>query len=483
MFHKLFRSIVAIGAGISLLILASGGLHAADQNNQHFWTEVPVASEAPKAQTMPDFVDLASKLSPAVVNISTDEEEAPEEGAQPHLFEEFPGPHHDKSLGSGFIISKDGYILTNDHVVENPGKITVTTQDGRNYIAKLIGHDSKTDVALLKIQPKHDLAIAPLGDSDNVRVGEWVMAIGNPFGFDHSVTVGVVSAKGRFIPSTQGHDSFGEYIQTDASINPGNSGGPLIDQRGEVVGVNAAIYTRTGQNMGIGFAIPVNMVKDELPQLRTAGKVVRGWLGVFIQRMTPDLAEAYGLTEEKGALVSKVVPGGPAKVAGVKNGDLIVAYDNRPVLDSRELPMMVSRTPLGHTVTIKIIRDKHEMELPVTITESHETELASAENPEKSEPGAASPYGLHVKDLSPDLARELGLEGATGVMISSVQPGSRADKAGLRARDVILEVNQKSVKDVTAYQEAIKSTSKGKPVLLFVRRGDDTIYIALKPEA
>jgi serine protease Do len=506
MAHKFFRSIASIGAailiasGAGILTIESSGADAVAAENAsstRFWSEISDSGHIAKAQTMPDFVDLAAKLSPAVVNISTDEPDEPSESTEPQMpegiepprgheesphshgpFEEFGGPQRPKALGSGFIITKDGYILTNEHVVENPGKVTVTTQDGRNYVAKIIGHDDKSDIALLKIDTKHDLAVAPLGNSDDLRVGEWVMAIGNPFGFDHSVTVGIVSAKGRFIPG-----NYENFIQTDASINPGNSGGPLIDTRGDVVGVNCAIYTHTGSSMGIGFAVPIDLVKEELTQLKTSGKVVRGWLGVYIQKMTPELAESLGLADSRGALVAKVLDDGPAKLAGVKRGDVIVSFDNQPIGDSRELPLMVGRTELGHKGMLKVIRDKQAIELPVTITESHETELAAAENPEKPEVGALSPYGLRVKDLSPELAKELGIEVPEGVVISSVQPGSRADEAGLRPRDVILEVNRETVKNVDSYQSAIKTGAKGKIVLLLVKRGENTIYVALKPSA
>ncbi len=461
----------------------------------HFWTEQADPAHAAKAQSMPDFVELAAKLSPAVVNISTDEPDEPAEGAEqspedsphgdpadPHShspFEEFGGPQHSKALGSGFIITKDGYILTNEHVVENPGTVTVTLQDGHNYVAKIVGHDEKSDIALLKIDVKHDLAVAPLGNSDDLRVGEWVMAIGNPFGFDHSVTAGIVSAKGRFIPG-----NYEDFIQTDASINPGNSGGPLIDLRGNVIGVNCAIYTHTGSSMGIGFAVPIDLVKEELPQLKSSGKVVRGWLGVYIQKVTPELAESLGLADSRGALVAKVLEDGPAKAAGVKRGDVIVAFDNQPVDDSRELPLLVGRSDLGHKGVLKVIRDKQTIDLPVTITESREPEIvASEEKSEKPDLGAVSPFGLHVKDLSPDLAKELGVDSPSGVVISSVQPGSRADEAGLRARDVILEVNRAAVKNVDAYQTALKTSAAGKIVLLLVRRGDATIYVTVKPEA
>jgi serine protease Do len=498
MTHKFSRPIVFLGVAIftaTFTLIASGIVaRAADSAPPaRFWTELADPAHVAKAQSMPDFVELAAKLSPAVVNISTDEPDEPAEGAEPspeesphgflapphsHPFEEFGGSPHSKALGSGFIITKGGYILTNEHVVENPGTVTVTTQDGHNYVAKIVGHDEKSDIALLKIDAKHDLAVAPLGNSDDLKVGEWVMAIGNPFGFDHSVTAGIVSAKGRFIPG-----NYQDFIQTDASINPGNSGGPLIDLRGDVVGVNCAIYTHTGASMGIGFAVPIELVKEELPQLKSSGKVVRGWLGVYIQKVTPELAESLGLADSRGALVAKVLDGGPAKAAGVKRGDVIVAFDNQPVSDSRELPLLIGRADLGHKGILKVIRDKQTIDLPVTITQSREPEIVAAEKPGKPDLGAVSPFGLHVKDLSPDLAKELGLDTPGGVVISSVQSGSRADEAGLRARDVILEVNRAAVKNVDSYQNALKTSAKGKIVLLLVRRGDATIYVTVKPEA
>src|SRR5579885_2333801 len=470
---KLIRVVPALAVLIAMAIASASG--AARAQAIQFWTDNPASGHVAKAQTLPDFVQLAEKLSPAVVNISTEgARESSEEGEYGSPY----GRQRGRSLGSGFIVSRDGYILTNDHVIENPRKVTVTLQNGSNYVAKVVGGDSKTDVALLKIDAGNDLPVAPLGNSADVKVGQSVMAIGNPFGFDHSVTVGVVSAKGRFLP-----DSLDQFIQTDASINPGNSGGPLIDLNGGVVGVNSAIYTRTGPNMGIGFAIPINLVKEELPQLRERGKVTRGWLGVYIQEVTPELAESMDLKEAKGALVAEVLKGSPAAIAGVKRGDVIVEFDGHPISDRRELPLLVAETPLGKTVTLKVIRDKQAQTLSTTITESHEAELASAESTPKFGPGVRSSFGLRVQDLSPDLAHQLGLDADSGVMISGVEPGSRAEEAGLQKRDVILEVNRSPVKDVNAYQQALKAGGKGSIVLLLVKRGDSTLYFALKPEA
>src|SRR5689334_10317582 len=293
----------------ALLVAAAGSPAGANR----LWQE-SVSAQQIKVQTMPDFVELAAKLSPTVVNISTESKPEPASGEslgprdRPFELppeERFGLPGGVKSLGSGFIINQAGFILTNDHVIEDADRIVVTLTDGRNYTAKVVGRDTKTDVALLKISAASPLPIAPLGDSSHLKVGQWVMAIGNPFGFDHSVTAGIISAKTRFIPG-----SYSDFIQTDASINPGNSGGPLIDLSGAVVGVNSAIYTRTGSSMGIGFAVPINLVKAELPELRAHGKIARGWLGVYIQPVTAEIAQAVGLSEPEGAVIADVLENG-----------------------------------------------------------------------------------------------------------------------------------------------------------------------------
>jgi len=457
-----------------------------------FWRELTVPS-APKAETLPDFVALADKLGPTVVNISTEQagpaaseseggdegdgnEGGGSEGGGNEPFNEFGEPFgepHGRSLGSGFIVNAAGYILTNDHVIENGREIIVTTKDGNQYRASVVGRDAKTDIALLKIKARHDLPVAPLGDSDEVKVGQWVMTIGDPFGFDHTVTAGIVSAKGRFIPG-----NYDEFIQTDAAINPGNSGGPLINIRGEVVGVNSAIFTRTGSNTGIGFAIPVNLVKEELPQLREHGKVVRGWLGIYVQRVTPAIADSMGLEEPRGALVAEVLNEGPAKAAGVKRGDVIASYNGTPIQDSRELPLMVARTPLGHSATLRIVRDKKYLELPVTITASREAHVALVA---KETTKGSAPFGLTVKDLDPKLAHDMGLSQNKGVVVYSVRPGSPADAAGMRSRDIIVEVNRQGVGSVAAYERAIKSGGD-KAVLLLIKRHNNTVFVPLEPE-
>ncbi|MGO9061938.1 MAG: DegQ family serine endoprotease [Candidatus Binataceae bacterium] len=470
-------------AGCAALLMLAGALAPALADQ--LWQELPAASQPAKVQTLPDFVDLAAKLSPTVVNIST--ESAPEEhpGASGSTLprglpfqidpEERFSPHGVKSLGSGFIINRNGYILTNDHVIEDADKIVVSLANGHNYSAKVVGRDSKTDVALIKIDAGGDLPAAPLGDSNQLRVGEWVMAIGNPFGFDHSVTAGIVSAKTRFIPG-----SYSDYIQTDASINPGNSGGPLIDLHGTVIGVNSAIYTRTGSSMGIGFAIPINLVKEEIPELRFAGKISRGWLGVYIQKVTPALAESLGLDEPRGALVANVLKDGPALAAGIKRGDVIVAYNGRLIKDSQELPLMVGETPVGHKVTLKVVRDRTVREMIVTITPSHEEEFQKALANEEHQPeqGGAR-FGLKVQDLTPQTARQLGIADPSGVVITQVQPGSSADDAGLRPHDIILEINRRPVKDVHGYEQVL-AAHRANSVLLLIERGGSTLFVPLK---
>ena len=464
------------------MLLCAGAVGSA--RSDQFWRELTLA-RPPQAESLPDFVSLAAQLGPAVVNISTEQAgPSPSEGSEGQggegnePFNEFGEPFgepHGRSLGSGFFINRSGYLLTNDHVVENSREIIVTTKEGNQYKARVIGRDAKTDIALLKVNAGHDLPVAPLGNSDDVLVGQWVMAIGDPFGFDHTVTAGIVSAKGRFIPG-----NYDDFIQTDASINPGNSGGPLINVRGEVVGVNSAIFTRTGASTGIGFAVPINLVKEELAQLRDHGTVVRGWLGVYVQRVTPAIAESMGLKEPRGALVAEILPEGPAKNSGLKRGDVIVAYNGRAIDDSRELPLMVGRTPLGQRATLGIIRGKKTLDLPVTITPSREERLASAEHgPGK---GGVS-FGLAVKDLSPGIAREMGLADSRGVVVLSVEPGSSADAAGLRSRDIILEVNRSPVSDVRSYERAIKSGTSGRLVLLLIKRHKNTVFVPLERES
>jgi serine protease Do len=445
-----------------------------------FWTETANGPARGKAETLPDFVDLAAKLSPAVVNVATEQKNLPQveapatdENGDDLPEQPFGGddPTHPRSLGSGFIISADGFILTNDHVVENAQRIIVTLQDGREFAARVIGRDQKTDIALIKIGATGRLPVAALGDSDGVRVGAWVIAIGNPFGFDHSVTAGIVSAKGRFIPG-----NYDDFIQTDASINLGNSGGPLINEYGAVIGVNSAIYTRTGANMGIGFAVPVNLVKAELPELRSLGKVVRGWLGVYIQSVTEAQAQTAGLSLPRGALVTGVIDNSPAQAAGLRHGDIIVQIDEHPISESQQLPLIVGSVPVGRSAMLTVIRDRAARKIPITITPSHEAELASLTNGGRS-PGLA--LGLTVRQVDANLAHQLDLPEPRGIIIAAVDPDSPGANAGLRPRDVILEVDRRRLKDLADWRRALEAAANEKITLLLVRRDSGTVFITL----
>ena len=356
-----------------------------------------LAAAAPDARPLPDFVSLAKKFRPVVVNISASQlsggtPETPSPFPQGDPFGEFwkkffgdqpRGGSRRQSLGSGFIIDRDGSILTNNHVVDNAQKIVVRLADEREFEAKVIGKDPKTDIAVIKIDAKGVLAAAPLGDSDQLEVGEWVLAIGNPFGLDSTVTSGIVSAKGRRI----GAGPYDNFIQTDASINPGNSGGPLINMRGEVVGINTAIFSQTGGNIGIGFATPINLVKEILPELKGKGKVTRGWLGLAVQEVTPEIASSLGLDKRRGGLVAEVVKGGPAERSGIKVGDVIVEFDGKEIKEAGDLPALVARAAPKSHVRLKLLRDNKEVVLSVTIGEMKEKEEAAPE--EKADAGPA----------------------------------------------------------------------------------------------
>lgn len=362
----------------------------------------PLAKPTPTRVTpagLPSFASLAPQVSPAVVHIKvvvmerTDSQRGPQFGLPPGLFggprppfpfpfpQPNPGPR--RGSGSGFIVRGDGLILTNNHVVENARQIRVVLADETEYQAELVGSDAKTDLAVLKITPTAELPVASLGDSDALRVGDWVMAIGNPFGLSNTVTAGIVSAKGRTI----GAGPYDNFIQTDASINPGNSGGPLFNQHGQVVGINTAIFSRSGGNIGIGFATPINQAKDLMPELEARGYVTRGWLGVSIQNLTPDLAESLGVAEVRGALVSEVMAGSPAEQAGIRRGDVILSYNGQAVKESSDLPSLVAETAVGHTVTVEVGRRGERQTIAVTVGELAEERRA------KSMAADRSPWG------------------------------------------------------------------------------------------
>ncbi|MDT8440679.1 MAG: DegQ family serine endoprotease [Desulfuromonadales bacterium] len=435
---------------------------------------------------VPDFAELAAQLKPAVVNISTAKNSTPRTpqfhippGPGQDLFEDFferffrdfqgrGTPRRERSLGTGFIISADGYILTNDHVVDGADEIKVKLSDGREFRGEVRGLDPKLDLALVKIDTGEQLPVATLGDSDTLRVGEWVMAIGNPFGLEQTVTVGIVSAKGRVI----GAGPYDDFIQTDASINPGNSGGPLFNARGEVVGINTAIVAG-GQ--GIGFAIPVNMAKQIIPQLREAGHVVRGWLGVTIQTVTEELARSFGLAKAGGALVNEVIKDSPADKAGFRRGDIVLRYDGQTVETMNDLPRLVANTPVGTTVKVTLFRDGKQREVKVDIGELAEERAARAANDDQVEEA----LGLHVTELSRELAERYSLEPGAGVVISRIIPGGPAATANLQPGDLLLEIDGTPFDSVAGFRKLVSKAETGATLRLLVQRRQTLFYTTL----
>jgi serine protease Do len=434
--------------------------------------------------------DLVEKLSPAVVNISTtkvvkmDGKRTPSNemfpfdrffGGEEDYYKRYFGDNPEKefrqrSLGSGFIISKDGYIFTNNHVIEKADKIKVRLSTGKEYDATVKGRDPRTDLALIKITPENSLPTVSLGDSDRLRVGDWVIAIGNPFGLDHTVTAGIVSAKGRVI----GAGPYDNFIQTDASINPGNSGGPLFNMAGEVVGINTAIVS---QGQGIGFAIPVNMAKEILEDLKAKGKVTRGWLGVSVQDITEDLAKSLKLQDRSGALVTEVFEGDPADKAGIKQGDIIIEVDGKKVKDTHELLRAVAVLPVGKKAALKVLREGQVKELQLTVAEREDKkEMAAAKGDSKDT------YGMSVQDITTEIAKQLGLPSAGGVIVTRVREGSASDEAGLQTYDVVLQVNRVKVTSVKDFMREISKKTAEDRVLLLIKRGKGTYYVALRKE-
>jgi serine protease Do len=378
-------------------------------------------------------------------------------------------PHPVRSLGSGFVINGGGYVVSNNHVVDGAGEIRVKLSDGREFAAKVLGRDPKTDLALLKIEVT-GLPTIPMGDSEALQVGEPVMAIGNPFGLEQTVTTGIISGTGRVI----GGGPYDDFIQTDASINPGNSGGPLINARGQAIGINAAIFSQTGGSIGIGFAIPVNLAKPVLTQLADGGRVVRGWLGVSIQPVTPELAKGLKLSETTGALVSSVTEGSPAAKAGLKPGDVILEFNGERVARADRLPNAVATTAVGREVPLAVVRDGNALNLTVKVGEQAESREAASE-------GAKVPatLGLTVEPVTPRLAREMRLRDERGVIVRDVEADSPAAEAGLRAGDVIVEVNRQAVHSVADMHRQIDRQAKGTPVLMLVHRGDSSLFVAV----
>jgi serine protease Do len=381
-----------------------------------------------------------------------------------------PREYKQQGVGSGFIMNKEGYILTNNHVVEDADQIKVKLANGKEYDGKVVGRDPKTDLALVKINGAKDLHPLQMGNSDDVKVGSWVVAVGSPFGLEQTVTAGIVSAKGRVI----GSGPYDDFIQTDASINPGNSGGPLINMKGEVIGINTAIIA---SGKGIGFAIPINMAKEIVPQLEEKGHVTRGWLGVSIQEVTPELARSLNLKEPEGALVAQVVSGGPAEKAGIEQGDVIVEFDGKKVADSKALPLIVATTPVDKNVTVKLLRDGKVIDRQVKVGEMEEKGVKVSRTP-----SSHKSLGITVQNLTPEIARQLGVKKDTGVVVTGVEPGSPAEEAGIRTGDVIQQVDRKPIKNVEDFVQKVETAKDQGNVLLLLQRGQNNLFAAVTPK-
>jgi len=428
-----------------------------------------------------DIPELVKRVSPAVVNISTTQvvrfhrpqfrspfgSQDPFEEFFHNFFGNMPREQKRRSLGSGFIVSDDGYILTNNHVVDKADEVTVTLLDKEEFKAKVIGTDPKTDIALIKITTKKKLPHVILGNSEALEVGEWVVAIGNPFGLGHTVTAGIVSAKGRII----GSGPYDDFIQTDASINPGNSGGPLFNLKGEVVGINTAIV-QGGQ--GIGFATPISLAKSILEQLKDKGKVTRGWLGVYIQPLSPELAENLGIKNRQGALVSDVTKDGPAEKAGIRSGDLIVSFNGKEIHDEHELPALVASVPPGTKVNVKVVRGGKEMSFTVTLAE-----MESGPSRRASETEQTKGVGLTVQEITPAFAKRFGISNTKGVLVTAVDSGSAAEDAGFQEGDIIRQVDGKPVSNVAEFSKLMEKHKGDKTVRFLVARGEIRLILAM----
>jgi serine protease Do len=455
-----------------------------------------------QARDLPDFTQLVERNAPSVVNISTkqnqlshqlkrfhipDLDELPEDNAFGDLLRRFFGEHgyqmpddgplERQSLGSGFIISKDGYILTNNHVVSEGDEIIVRMADRREFNAKLIGTDVRSDIALIKIDAV-DLPVVKIGSGDDLKVGEWVLAIGSPFGFDHSVTAGIVSAKGRSLPS----ENYVPFIQTDVAINPGTSGGPLFNLDGEVVGVNSQIYSRSGGFMGLSFAIPIEVAMDVAKQLQTSGKVSRGWLGVLIQDVTGELAESFNMDRPQGALIARVLPDSPAEKAGLEVGDVILAYNGNELHSSSELPPLVGTSNVDQPAELLILRAGKQIKRQVNIGELPAEDTISLSGDFSQPRQKENRLGMAVSELTQEQRKELDLTAAKGVIVESVT-GQAAREAGIQQGDVILMLNNQEITSVAQFNQLVQGLPAGKTVAVLVHRATGPIFLALRTPA
>jgi serine protease Do len=445
-------------------------------------------SDSARTQGLMSFAGLVKKASPAVVNISFEKTISVIPRGNPfgndpfgEFFERYfggmPKEYKNKGLGTGFIINEDGYIVTNNHVIEQADKIIVKLKDdAKEYQARVVGRDSKTDIALVKIDAGRQLPILPLGDSDKMEVGDWVVAIGNPLGLSDTVTKGIVSFKGRKEIRPSGHQGYYDFIQTDAPINPGNSGGPLLNIDGEVIGVNESMV---GGAQNIGFAVPINMVKMVIPSLREHGKVVRSWLGVQIQPVTQELADSFGMKRAEGALISDVMSGGPADKAGLKAGDVIVEFAGKKIVKSEDLPWIASNAGVGAEVQVKVYRDGGSREYKVVLGELPEEGKASRMGTSGK---GGEEIGIAVRALPPDVSGKIGLKPGKGVLVVSVKEGSKAAESGIQGDDIILKVNDAETNSPGDFVKAMKSIKGGNMVRMLVRRGEGNVFIAFKKD-
>jgi len=489
---KIFRK-STIAAAIAALALGSGAAGYQYAKQPHAFAAFAPVAEAAAASSpnapvalvaMPDFSALAESRGPAVVNITV-EQRTPREELQPkeNPFEGTPfgeffrfAPRPDaapsQGLGSGFFISADGYLLTNAHVVGDAKTVKIRLTDRREFEGKVVGLDKATDVALVRVDAT-GLPFVALGNPKDLKVGEWVVAIGSPYGFENTVTAGIVSAKGRSLPD----DTYVPFIQTDVAVNPGNSGGPLFNLKGEAIGINSQIYSRSGGYQGLSFAVPIDLAQNVVAQLKANGHVARGWLGVSIQAVNHDLARSFGMDKARGALVSSVAENGPAHAAGLKAGDVIVSFEGKPIDTASELPLVVGATAPGARAKIEVIRDgkPKTLELKVgTLPSGEKVQLGA------NEPAEGARLNVTVAELTPQQKKQLGID--HGLLVKEVAAGAAA-RAGVRSGDVILQIGAKPVDNVAGLRDALSGLAKDKPTALLVKRGDGTLFLPLPPAA
>jgi serine protease Do len=486
--NKIIRSIGGLALAALLAFGVSGPAAAAQ-------TAADVQARGALAAMSQAFEAAAAKVGPSVVSIFAEQvvQANTQQGMPDDAFRDFFGDQFFRrffgdpsqggnarrtvrSLGSGVIVGRNGLILTNNHVVDKASKLSVVIGDKKSYPARVIGTDPQTDVAVIRIDAA-DLPAAELGDSDGVKVGEWVLAVGNPFQLMHSVTAGIISAKGR---SSVGLADYEDFIQTDASINPGNSGGALADLDGRIIGINTAITSPSGGSIGIGFAIPINMAKRVMDELVAKGQVVRGYVGVTLQPIDENMAQALKLKNTDGALVGDVVPDGPADKAGIKRGDVVVAVDGTPVRDNNQARNLVAEGQPGKPMTLGLLRDGARLERKLTLAERPRERGDQAPQGDRPDGASHQKLGLAVQDLTPEIAQQLGFKNETGAVVADVVPGSPADDAGLEPGDLIQEINRVPVRSARDFERLARGLRSGDAVALLVRRGQGTVFLSLR---